>query len=82
MIAAGSYPGINRPEHGRATADILGKSVIAHHLRHSSRQVVVIEHVSGPASLNIGGKDLQSSLAHPEHHGKDVPKSAQIETSR
>src|SRR5258708_6693602 len=41
-----------------AAADILGKSVIAHHLRPVEQQVVVIEHVLALLRLNIGGKQL------------------------
>src|ERR1700687_6002417 len=41
-----------------APADILGKSVIAHHLRPVEQQVVIIENVLTLFRLNISGKEL------------------------
>ena len=42
----------------KATADICGKSRIAHHLRPIEQQIVVIEHVLALLCFDIGGKQL------------------------
>src|SRR5712671_2500888 len=41
-----------------AAADIVDKSVIAHHLRPVKQQVVIIEHVLALLCLNISSKQL------------------------